>query len=31
VPLPVECEGSHELLFTDPARFAEAIVRAGRD
>jgi pimeloyl-ACP methyl ester carboxylesterase len=27
----VECDGSHELLFTDPARFAEAIVRAGRD
>jgi hypothetical protein len=27
----VECEGSHELLFTDPARFADAIVRAGRD
>jgi len=27
----VECDGSHELLFTDPARFAAAIVMAGRD
>lgn len=27
----VECPGSHELLFTDPARFAQAIVEAGRD
>lgn len=27
----VECDGSHELLFTDPARFAQAIERAGRD
>lgn len=27
----VECPGSHELLFTDPARLAEAIVQAGRD
>lgn len=27
----VECPGSHELLFTDPRRFAQAIVEAGRD
>lgn len=27
----VECEGSHELLFTNPHRFAVAIERAGRD
>ena len=27
----VECPGSHELLFTDPARLAGAIVVAGRD
>lgn len=27
----VECQGSHELCFTDPARLADAIERAGRD
>jgi len=27
----VECPGSHELLFTDPARLADAIGAAGRD
>ena len=27
----VECPGSHELLFTDPARLAVAIEQAGRD
>lgn len=27
----VEVDGSHELLFTNPARFAEAIMLAGRD
>jgi len=27
----VECDGSHELLFTNPARFAAAIEEAGRD
>lgn len=27
----IECDGSHELLLTDPARFAAAIERAGRD
>jgi pimeloyl-ACP methyl ester carboxylesterase len=27
----VETGGSHELLFTDPVRFAEAILEAGRD
>lgn len=27
----VECPGSHELWFTDPARMAEAIEQAGRD
>ncbi|GGB79563.1 salicylate esterase [Marinobacterium zhoushanense] len=27
----VECPGSHELLFTDPKRFAQAILEAGRD
>ena len=27
----VECEGSHELLFTNPVAFAEAIGLAGRD
>lgn len=27
----VECEGSHELCFTHPARLADAIERAGRD
>ena len=27
----VECEGSHELCFTDPARLSAKIVEAGRD
>lgn len=27
----VECQGSHELRFTDPARLADTIERAGRD
>lgn len=27
----VECEGSHELCFTNPERLADAIERAGRD
>lgn len=27
----VECEGSHELCFTDPKRLADKIVEAGRD
>ena len=27
----VDCDGSHELLFTDPKRFALAIEQAGRD
>lgn len=27
----VECEGSHELCFTDPARLAARIIEAGRD
>ena len=27
----VECDGSHELLFSDPQRFAAAIEQAGRD
>ncbi|MGA0569369.1 alpha/beta fold hydrolase [Variovorax sp. VNK109] len=27
----VECQGSHEIWFTDPATIADAIVKAGRD
>jgi hypothetical protein len=27
----VECPGSHEVLFTNPARLAQAIMEAGRD
>ena len=27
----VQCAGSHELCFTDPARLADAIIAAGRD
>ena len=27
----VECQGSHEIWFTDPATIAHAVVRAGRD
>jgi hypothetical protein len=27
----IECEGSHEIWFTDPATIAQAIVNAGRD
>ena len=27
----IECEGSHEIWFTDPATIAQAIVDAGRD
>lgn len=27
----VECPGSHELLFTDPQRLAQAVMAAGRD
>jgi len=27
----IECEGSHEIWFTDPATIARAIVAAGRD
>lgn len=27
----VECDGSHEIWFTDPATIADAVVRAGRD
>jgi hypothetical protein len=27
----VECEGSHELCFTDPQLLARKIVEAGRD
>jgi hypothetical protein len=27
----IECEGSHEIWFTDPATVAQAIVDAGRD
>lgn len=27
----VECQGSHEIWFTDPATIADAVIRAGRD
>ena len=27
----IECPGSHEVLFTNPARLAQAIIEAGRD
>jgi len=27
----IECEGSHEIWFTDPATIARAIIDAGRD
>lgn len=27
----VECQGSHEIWFTDPATLAQALIRAGRD
>ncbi|WP_090140320.1 alpha/beta fold hydrolase [Limnohabitans sp. DM1] len=27
----VECQGSHEIWFTDPATIADALIRAGRD
>ena len=27
----VECQGSHEIWFTDPATLADALIRAGRD
>ena len=27
----VECQGSHEIWFTDPATIADALMRAGRD
>ncbi len=27
----VECDGSHEIWFTDPATIADAVIRAGRD
>lgn len=27
----IECQGSHEIWFTDPATIADALIRAGRD
>jgi hypothetical protein len=27
----VECDGSHEMFFSNPARLAQAIAEAGRD
>jgi hypothetical protein len=27
----VECPGSHEMFFSNPARLAQAIIEAGRD
>jgi hypothetical protein len=27
----VECPGSHETLFSNPSRWAQAIIEAGRD
>jgi hypothetical protein len=27
----VECQGSHEIWFTDPVTIADAVIRAGRD